>query len=264
MAMERAHTSTSAASAQRGTAQHGTLRSERQPASGPPDGQPLPLAPAPFPGSSGASILLVDADAAENQLLAADLERQGHRVRLVESGEAALGELDRADYDLVLLEAVLPGMSGFDAGRQIRARSDVPLMFATERSALADRLGGFDVGADDYVVKPIDPLELDRRVRAVVRRSGGRPTDIRRRLSGPRGLLVDVGAHRATAEGLPLDLTPKEFGLLRLFLERQDGCSVQTCSPGRSGGTRPSDRATLWRRISHGCARSWPRPGSRT
>jgi PleD family two-component response regulator len=115
----------------------------------------------------------------------------GHLVVTVGSGGTALAALDRDQFDLVILDVVLRGMPGFDTCMEIRERSEVPVIFLTSVSSLQERLLGFDSGADDYVVRPVTSQELERRIRAVVRR--GRPrARVEDELTGPGGLAVRV------------------------------------------------------------------------
>ena len=138
----------------------------------------------------------------------------------VASAEAALALLDREPFDLVILDVALPGMTGFDACRQIRARSEVPIIFITAAGSLAERLRGFDLGADDYIVKPMDADEINCRVRAVLRRRADHDV-ARDEIAGPGGIAMRLRAHEVFVGEQLLVLTPKEFSVLRLLLERR-------------------------------------------
>ena len=120
----------------------------------------------------------------------------------------------------MILDVGLPKMSGFDVCRQIRSRSDVPVIFVTAAGNLAERLHGFDLGGDDYIVKPMDAAELHRRVRAVLRRHLKRD-DQPAEVAGPDGVTMNLRAHEVLVHGEELTLTPKEFSILRLLLERR-------------------------------------------
>jgi DNA-binding response OmpR family regulator len=160
-------------------------------------------------------ILIVDDEPMVRDLIAAHLSAGAS------TGEEALALLDREPFDLVMLDVRLPGMSGFDTCRQIRARSDVPIVFVTAAGSLPDRLEGFDLGADDYVVKPMDGAALNRRVRAVLRRrtrGGGAGDD---ELTGPQGVSLLERAYQVFVGENAVQLTPKEFSVLRLLLERR-------------------------------------------
>ena len=172
------------------------------------------------PAGDAARILVVDDEPLVCELIAAHLSLDGAVSTCAATGEEALALLDRQPFDLVILDVRLPGMSGFDTCRQIRARSDVPVMFVTAAGSLPQRLEGFDLGADDYVVKPMDAGELNRRVRAVLRRhlQDGVARD---ELAGPGGILMRLRAHEVFVGEQALHLTPKEFSVLRLLLQRR-------------------------------------------
>lgn len=164
----------------------------------------------------GARVLL--AGSARLEYLAQALSRTGYDVTTVRSGEAALTMLDRDPMDLVLLDTDLPGISGFEVCRRIRAFSDVPIIFTTTDASLDDRVLGFDSGADDYVMLPAEILEIDRRARALLRRM--RVGSAARQVTGPKGITLDVRAHRAFVRSEQVLFTPKEFSVLQLLLER--------------------------------------------
>ena len=128
----------------------------------------------------------------------------------------------RVEFALSLLVACvgLPGISGFETLRQIRARSDVPVMMVTAASTLTERVAGFDLGADDYLVKPLEIPELSRRVRAILRRSRG-TSHTEDQLMGPDGIVMRLRSHSVTVGAEDVTLTPKEFAVLRLLLERR-------------------------------------------
>ncbi len=166
-------------------------------------------------------ILIVDDEPLVRELIAAHLSADGSVSAGASTGEEALALLDRQPFDLVMLDVRLPGMSGFDTCRQIRARSDVPIVFVTAAGSLPDRLEGFDLGADDYVVKPMDAAELNRRVRAVLRRSAQRGIAADDELTGPDGVVLHERAYQVFVGEDTVQLTPKEFSVLRLLLERR-------------------------------------------
>ena len=166
-------------------------------------------------------ILIVDDEPLVRELIAAYLSADGSVSAGASTGEEALALLARQPFDLLMLDVRLPGMSGFDTCRQIRARSDVPIVFVTTAGSLRDRLEGFDLGADDYVVKSMDAAELNRRVRAVLRRSirGGIAGDYE--LTGPDGVVLSERTYQVLVGEDSVKLTPKEFSVLRLLLERR-------------------------------------------
>ena len=123
------------------------------------------------------------------------LRSDGHTVRHVPSGEQALAIINLSEFDLVLLDATLPGISGFDTCRQLRGRSDIAIIFLTRAASLPERLLGFDLGADDYLAAPAEFSELERRMRAVLSRVRGPAARGGQELSGPGGVHMRPRAH---------------------------------------------------------------------
>ena len=118
-----------------------------------------------------ATVLLVEDDPAARQGLELALRRLGYGVRAAETGEAALRDFPDAAADVVVLDLMLPGLDGFEVCRQLRRGSDIPVIMLTARGDDLDIVGGLEAGADDYVVKPVEPRVLDARIRAVLRRT---------------------------------------------------------------------------------------------
>jgi two-component system, OmpR family, response regulator RegX3 len=161
-------------------------------------------------------ILLVEDEPAIAEAVAYALEDAGFEVDAVGDGGEALEASRRLDYDLMILDLLLPGMSGLNVCRTVRAESDLPILMLTARESELDRVVGLETGADDYVTKPFSIAELVSRVRALLRR---RALDLSRH-SGVRtvgSLRLDVNHHAATVEDRPLQLTPSEFRLLSLL-----------------------------------------------
>jgi DNA-binding response OmpR family regulator len=163
--------------------------------------------------------LLVEDDARLAALTREYLQGHGVVVDVVGDGRTGLAEALRRRWDVVLLDLMLPEKDGLSVCRELRARSDVPIIVLTARGEEADRVMGLELGADDYLAKPFAPRELLARIRAVVRRARG--------LAGPRvkvvevgELVVDPGARRATMGGRELSLTGYEFSLLHALAER--------------------------------------------
>jgi two-component system, OmpR family, response regulator RegX3 len=165
-------------------------------------------------------LLVVEDEDPIAEPLVAGLRREGFEVTRAASGGEAL---EAPPADLVLLDLRLPDMDGFDVCRELRARSGVPIIMVTARGEEVDRVVGLELGADDYVVKPFGLRELVARIRAVMRRSDGRPGGGSLRV-GP--LVVDRRARRASLEGEELPLTAKEFDLLAL-LASEPGAVVE-------------------------------------
>src|ERR1700674_5495823 len=155
------------------------------------------------------NILVVDADRDIADIIGYSLRKEGHRPILAHSGEEALALAERSMPDLVVLDVMLPGLSGFDVCRKLRERGPVPVILLTARGEEADRVWGLDLGADDYMTKPFSHRELLARIRAVARRaSTARTPDQGSVAIGP--LEIDLGQRQVNLEGRPVDLTPKE------------------------------------------------------
>jgi DNA-binding response OmpR family regulator len=157
-------------------------------------------------------LLLVEDEEAIAEPLAEGLRREGFVVECVATGTEAL---TAAEPDLVLLDVGLPDMDGFSVCRELRSRSNVPIIMVTAKGEEVDRVVGLEVGADDYIVKPFGVRELIARIRAVARRTGERVTTQAAVKLGP--LELDARSRRVSVEGREVDLTPKEFDLLALL-----------------------------------------------
>jgi len=157
-----------------------------------------------------AAVLLVEDDPAARQGLELALRRLGYEVRPAETGEAALDGMGEDAVDVVVLDVMLPGVDGFEVCRRLRRDSDVPVIMLTARGDDIDIVVGLEAGADDYVVKPVEPRVLDARIRAVLRRMAraGSPAETYGELVIDRGSLV---VRRA---GREVSLTPTELRLL--------------------------------------------------
>jgi two-component system OmpR family response regulator len=163
--------------------------------------------------------LLVEDDARLAALTAEYLGGHGVVVTRAADGAAGLDAALRHRYDVVLLDLLLPGMDGLEVCRELRSRSDVPIVVLTARGEEADRVMGLEVGADDYVSKPFSPRELLARIRAVVRRARGQvgPTVNPVQVGA---LALDPGARRATVAGREIALTGYEFSILYALASR--------------------------------------------
>ncbi len=164
-------------------------------------------------------VLLVEDDRKLAELTREYLAGHGVSVTHVADGRLGLEEATRGRYDAVLLDLMLPGLDGLSICRELRVRSDVPILVITARGEEVDRVMGLELGADDYLAKPFSPRELVARLRAVVRRSRGRagPPTAAIRVGA---LSIDPGSRRAELDGRELALTGYEFDLLRALAER--------------------------------------------
>ncbi len=165
----------------------------------------------------GVKVLIVEDEDAIAEPLVKGLRREGFDVVRVATGGAAL---DAPVPDVVLLDLRLPDVDGYTVCRELRARSDVPIIMVTAKGEEIDRVLGLELGADDYIVKPFGFRELVARIRAVTRRSAPRRPDGRPLVVGP--LEIDTRGRRARVDGRELELTPKEFDLLA-FLATDPG-----------------------------------------
>ncbi len=169
------------------------------------------------------SVLIVEDEESLADPLAFLLRKEGFEATVVADGPSALAEFDRAGADIVLLDLMLPGMSGTDVCKQLRARSSVPVIMVTARDSEIDKVVGLELGADDYVTKPYSARELIARIRAVLRR-GGEPDDAALYdgvlEAGP--VRMDVERHVVSVNGEPITLPLKEFDLLE-YLMRNSG-----------------------------------------
>lgn len=162
-------------------------------------------------------VLVVEDDRNIARLVQRYLERDGFRVQVAHDGEMALAVARQRAPGLVILDLMLPKIDGWEVCRQLRLTSDVPILMLTARGEEVDRLLGFALTADDYVVKPFSPRELVERVKAIFRRVQPRPIPGKQHLRHG-DLVLDADAHQAALSGQVLDLTPTEFRLLQAFL----------------------------------------------
>jgi len=169
------------------------------------------------------SVLIVEDEESLADPLAFLLRKEGFEATVVTDGPSALAEFERSGADIVLLDLMLPGMSGTDVCKQLRLRSSVPVIMVTARDSEIDKGVGLELGADDYVTKPYSARELIARIRAVLRR-GGEVDDV----AGDVGVLeagpvrMDVERHVVSVNGDPITLPLKEFDLLE-YLMRNSG-----------------------------------------
>jgi len=168
--------------------------------------------------SMPASILVVEDEPAIQALIAANLRRHGHAVVAALDAEAAQRHVNAALPDLILLDWMLPGMSGLEFARRLRADArtrGVPVIMLTARGEERDKVAGLETGADDYITKPFSPRELMARIQAVLRR--GRPQASEEAVEAG-GLRLDPVSHRVTADGATVNLGPTEFRLLHFLM----------------------------------------------
>jgi DNA-binding response OmpR family regulator len=177
---------------------------------------------------SSGKVLIVDDDASIRELASVYLRKEGFAIIAAGDGEGALEAIARERPDLVVLDIMLPGASGYDVCREVRGASDIPIIMLTARDDDVDKIVGLELGADDYLTKPFNPRELVARIKAVLRRADGKGSR-----SGPRSgagsgaaqvvtagaITIDKQRREVRAGGRELELRTKEFDLLTALAE---------------------------------------------
>lgn len=171
-------------------------------------------------------ILVVDDEARIRRLLKMYLERENYKIEEAENGDEAIDKALGDDYDLILLDLMMPGTDGIEVCRQVRDKKATPIIMLTAKGEEANRVQGFEVGTDDYIVKPFSPREVVLRVKALLRRSS--QTSYLNTDTTAKNVLVfshlsiDHDAHRVMADGTEVSLTPKEYELLYFLAKTPD------------------------------------------
>ncbi len=168
------------------------------------------------------NILLVEDEPAICEMVSMALERSGFQVETAPDGEAAQRQIANRLPDLILLDWMLPGMSGIELARRLRKDDytrEVPIIMLTARSEEDDRIRGLDVGADDYLTKPFSTRELAARIKAVMRRSSAQDDE---GVIDIEGIRLDTAGHRVTVAGEPIAMGPTEFRLLNFFMSHPE------------------------------------------
>ncbi|MGC9670150.1 response regulator [Planosporangium sp. 12N6] len=164
-------------------------------------------------------VLVVEDEESFSDALSFMLRKEGFEVSVAATGTEAMTEFDRTGADIVLLDLMLPEMSGTEVCRQLRAKSHVPIIMVTARDSEIDKVVGLELGADDYVTKPYSPRELVARIRAVLRRqAAGDAADLTPPTLSAGPVRMDVDRHVVTVDGDTVQLPLKEFELLELLL----------------------------------------------
>ncbi|HUC92381.1 MAG TPA: response regulator transcription factor [Paenibacillus sp.] len=171
-------------------------------------------------------ILVVDDEERIRRLLKMYLEKEGYAIEEAEDGEQAIRLASASDYDLILLDVMLPGIDGIEVCARLRQSKATPVIMLTAKGEEMNRVQGFEVGADDYVVKPFSPREVIYRVKAILRRSSAtafltKEANASNNIVFPH-LVIEHDAHRVSAGGQEVSLTPKEYELLHYLAVSPD------------------------------------------
>jgi len=166
--------------------------------------------------------LVVEDEASFSEALAYVLGKEGFEVVVADTGDGAIAIFDRVGADLVLLDLMLPGLSGTEVCKQLRSRSNVPIIMLTAKDTEVDKVVGLELGADDYIVKPYSKAELVARIKAVLRRQVGEVDKAVTGLITAGPITIDIDRHLVMINGIGVSLPLKEFELLE-FLVRNSG-----------------------------------------
>jgi len=164
-----------------------------------------------------AQVLIVEDDLSVAQAIAYTLSQEGFETAIAGDGLTALARFEETQPDLVILDLMLPGISGWQLFAALRRSREVPIIMLTARTEEPDRVAGLEMGADDYVTKPFSMRELVARVRTVLRRSA-RPDTVETGLPDRGGVLLDPEAHEVLVDDRPVELSPREFDLLHYLM----------------------------------------------
>ncbi|MED3999783.1 response regulator transcription factor [Priestia aryabhattai] len=171
-------------------------------------------------------LLLVDDEDRIRRLLKMYLEKEGYIIEEAADGHEAIEKALHIDYDLIVLDLMMPGIDGIEVCKQIREKKATPIIMLTAKGEEVNRVQGFEVGTDDYIVKPFSPREVVLRVKALLRRSSQatfiQPETSVKNLIVFNHLTIDNDAHRVTADGKEVNLTPKEYELLCYLAKTPD------------------------------------------
>jgi two-component system response regulator RegX3 len=167
-------------------------------------------------------ILVVEDESSFSEALEFLLGKEGFSVVTAATGTEALKKFDQGGIDLILLDLMIPEISGTEVCRQIRTKSKVPIIMLTAKDSEVDKVVGLEIGADDYVTKPYSARELVARINAVLRRNSGDVVNSDNGIMNVQGIRMDIDRHQVSVNGIPVSLPLKEFELLE-FLMRNAG-----------------------------------------
>ena len=167
-------------------------------------------------------ILVVDDEEKIRELIGTYAKFEGHAVDFAVDGMEAVEKCRRESYDVIIMDIMMPNLDGFSACREIRKKSDVPILMLSARGEEYDKINGFELGVDDYVVKPFSPKELMLRVEAIMKRSQKSEAQPEIDLYTSEGLAVNFTARRVYVDGVEVGLSPKEYELLFYMIKNKD------------------------------------------
>jgi len=165
-------------------------------------------------------ILLVEDEKHIARFVELELKHEGYEVLVAFDGREGLAYASSENFDVLLLDVMLPGINGIEICRRVRTQSNVPIILLTARDAVMDRVAGLDAGADDYIVKPFAIEELLARIRTILRRT--MPEEKNSGTLQFRDIEIDLAAYEVYVQGIKLDLTKTEFDLLKLLIEHKN------------------------------------------
>lgn len=172
---------------------------------------------------AGEKILLVEDESRIREMVKEYLENEGFVITEASDGAEGLDEFKSSEYDMLLLDVMLPKVDGWSVCREVRRTSSVPILMLTARGEEYDRLFGFELGVDDYIVKPFSPKELVARMKAVLRRSkNSLSNEFSADLFEYKSLSVNISSRKVTIDGKTIEMTPKEFDLISFFVKNRD------------------------------------------
>ena len=163
-------------------------------------------------------ILLVDDEPLIVKGLKYSLEQEGYETESAADGEEALTRFFGGQFDLILLDVMLPKMDGIEVCQRIREKSNVPIIMLTAKGEDMDKIMGFEYGADDYMTKPFNILEVKARIKSILRRAGAQRQESRAQVQVVRDMTINLNSRSVAIDGREVNLTAKEFDLLQLFV----------------------------------------------
>ena len=167
-------------------------------------------------------ILVVDDEEKIRELIGKYAKFEGHSVEFAFDGMQAVEKCNRDSYDIIIMDIMMPNLDGFSACREIRKKSDVPILMLSARGEEYDKINGFELGIDDYVVKPFSPKELMLRIEAIMKRTQKSEAAPEIDIYAKEGLEVNFTARRVYVDGVEVNLSPKEYDLLFYMIKNKD------------------------------------------